>query len=74
MHGWWTQVFIHFTDIGPDGGCTAIVPGSHKLLSLPNELLPGLFDGSNADSHHLDNMPNAHKFAVPAGTACIFGM
>ena len=67
------KVFVNFADIPEDGGCTAIVPGSHKLGALPAEIF-----GSDAFRHesgvgiNLESMPNRVLFSVPAGTACIF--
>ena len=31
----WIKVFIYLNDIGADGGCTALVPGSHRWSLSP---------------------------------------
>ena len=67
------KVFVNLADIPADGGCTAVVPRTHKLRSMPHELFGArAFSRENGTGVNLERMPNAMPFAVPAGTACIF--
>jgi phytanoyl-CoA hydroxylase len=56
------KVFYLLTDVAPDGGATAVVPGSHRFpmeFAFPEAASPG-------------EMPGHVRMAHPAGTAFLF--
>jgi hypothetical protein len=70
------KVFIYFEDVAPDGGCTSVVPGTHKLAHTAAAVFGPVFHSAYRDSPeaHLsqESMPNMFRFAVKAGTVCAF--
>jgi hypothetical protein len=69
--------FVYLWDVGEDGGCAAVVPGSHLLsdaprVSLTQPMASGyeLSKAPGVLGH--EAMPNHVKIAVPAGTCLIF--
>ena len=72
------KMFFYFFDVPENGGCTAVVPGSHKILSHPGRVFDKVWATSRTHDTEESNtistllMPNQVKFAVSAGTAIIF--
>ena len=74
-----TKVFVFFFDVAPSGGCSAVVPRTHRLPAAahsPVEVLAESFRSDGGDESEgalpLELMPNAVQFAVEAGTAVCF--
>lgn len=56
------KVFYLLTDVSPDGGATAVIPGSHKYP----------MDFSFPQVEEPEDMPGHIRLAYPAGTAYLF--
>lgn len=77
-----TKVFVAIDDIPDNGGCTALVPRTHRLPSvfLPNngrQLRRGYRSHSASPHAQPDalpqtSMPGLVKMALPAGSAFVF--
>jgi ectoine hydroxylase-related dioxygenase (phytanoyl-CoA dioxygenase family) len=71
------KVMIYFSDVAEDGGCTVVVPGSHRVLEGPQLLGRSFGGGGNrgtgagGGAAPQSEMPYHKKFAVPAGTAVL---
>ena len=66
----WTKVFIHLSDSTPDGGCTAVVDGSHRW---GEERQPSLEpERWQYTGERQVEMPGIVRAIVPAGGAFIF--
>jgi hypothetical protein len=66
----WTKVFIHLSDSTADGGCTAVVDGSHRWSE---ERQPSLDpERWQYTGERQTEMPGMVRAVVPAGGAFIF--
>eukprot|EP01052_Picozoa_sp_SAG31_P043775 SAG31_NODE_7406_length_1697_cov_1.508761_1_plen_389_part_10 len=64
------KVFVAIFDIPPNGGATAVVPGTHRLVGQPRDILAAAYGGGATVgklSHY--QMPNFVECAVDAGAA-----
>ena len=75
------KVFIYFDDVDEDGGCTSVIPASHKLPDGPTTVFGSMFRTAYPTKHsgHPESVPikceelvNCVRFACKAGTACAF--
>ena len=74
------KCFLNVYDVQPNGGETAVVPGSFRLQSGPSQTLGGDFIQTQSDRAKGGNigqlphqlMPNCVGFAVPAGWVGLF--
>ena len=70
-----TKVIVYLSDVGPDDGCTACVPGSHLFEHTPDhEVYKGMGGGANQASKVRDqrDMPGMVAAEVKAGSAFLF--
>ena len=70
-----TKVIVYLTDVGPDDGCTACVPGSHLWEHRPDHAAyKGMGGGENQASKVRDqrDMPDMVAAEVKAGSAFLF--
>ena len=61
------KVFVHVFDVSDDGGCTSVVPRSHKIPQGPDVV----FGEETLKSMDQRTMPNCLSFACSAGTAVL---
>lgn len=68
------KMFMAISDVAPDGGPLAVVPGSHRLRYGPWETLRRSFRSSMTLDAELpqESMPNHVKFTAKAGDALLF--
>jgi len=69
------KAFCYIFDVGPDQGCTSVVPGSFRLACGPQWLTRQYGFGENeAEGGELPvtSMPNHFKFAAKAGDCIVF--
>jgi len=70
-----TKVLVYLTDVGPDDGCTACVPGSHLWDHEPDHLdFKGMGGGESQATKVRDqrDMPGMVAAEVKAGSAFLF--
>ena len=70
-----TKVLVYLTDVGPDDGCTACVPGSHLWEHRPDHLVyKGMGGGDSQVTKVRDqrDMPGMVAAEVKAGSAFLF--
>ncbi len=70
-----TKVIVYLTDVGPDDGCTACVPGSHLFDHRPDHTLyKGMGGGENQATKVKDqrDMPGMVAATAKAGSAFLF--
>jgi ectoine hydroxylase-related dioxygenase (phytanoyl-CoA dioxygenase family) len=66
----WLKCFVYLSDVAADGGCTAVVEGSHAWGEFRQPSLdPGLWRHT---AGRQTEMPGTFHAAVPAGSAFIF--
>ena len=63
-----TKMFIYMNDIGPRGGCTALVPGSHRWAEAPKK---ADFKGWGGDKEQ-DEMEGVERQSACAGSVLFF--
>jgi hypothetical protein len=68
------KMFLAISDVAPDGGPLAVVPGSHRLKYGPWETLRRSFRSSMTLDAELPqaSMPNHVRFMAKAGDALLF--
>ena len=72
------KVFVGIFDLPPNGGATAVVPGTHRIPSGPGQVFErGNFRCSGQVNHgpealHQTRMPNYVEAALPAGCGIAF--
>lgn len=72
------KVFVGIFDLPPNGGATAVVPGTHRIPFGPGQLFSrGNFRSSGQSSNgpealHQTLMPNYVEAALPAGCGIAF--
>ena len=70
-----TKVLVYLTDVGPDDGCTACVPGSHLFEERPDHsIYKGMGGGEHQATKVRDqrDMPGMIAAEVKAGSAFLF--
>ena len=70
-----TKVLVYLTDVGPDDGCTACVPGSHLFENRPEyTIYKGMGGGEHQKTKVRDqhDMPGMIAAEVKAGSAFLF--
>lgn len=70
-----TKVILYLTDVGPDDGCTAGVPGSHRWPHRPDRsAYKGMGGGTRQQNKMRDqrDMPGMVAAEVKAGSAFLF--
>ena len=70
-----TKVVMYLTDVGPDDGCTACVPGSHLFEHRPDgAAYKGMGGGQDQGNKLLDqrDMPGMVAVEAKAGSAFLF--
>ena len=69
------KVIFYLTDVGPNDGCTAFVPGSHLFEDMPDySKYKGMGGGDDNRTNALDqrDMPGMVAAEVKAGSAFLF--
>lgn len=70
-----TKVVMYLTDVGPDDGCTACVPGSHLFEHTPEHTAyKGMGGGNDQGTKVIDqrDMPGMVAVEAKAGSAFLF--
>lgn len=70
-----TKVLVYLTDVGPDDGCTACVPGSHLWDHEPDHLVYKGMGGGDSQAMKVRDqrdMPGMVVADVKAGSAFLF--